>query len=312
MARLNKLLLVALVCLLGEAVYGQSALTRPRKLGLGVIKTIRDVSIDDATLDSPREFSELISVVHPQEWKPNFDPTTDTLLEKAGRVSFQREIWSLEFGFKTLRVINVGGRDIWYFVYFVRNIGDTRVPSTTASKSIEIKGTKRELRFVPTFLLQAHDVKKAYCDQIRPEVVSKIAAKERVTHGRLHDSASISRIKIPVSSETVDRRVWGVATWEGVDPRADFISVFVEGLTNAYRWEPPKGGYKPTHDHLEQDLVRSKALQVNFWRGGDAIDLDDNEIWYGIPLYPDDLARQQKVLQIYKLNNPTEYQWVYR
>ena len=298
------------VLLLGSIGYGQAL--GPRKLAPGVITTIRDAAIDDATVDSPREFTELIRFVNPQEWQPNFDPTTQTLLGKAQRVILQREIWSLEFGFKSLRVIRVGGEDIWYLVYFVRNVGETRTPSPSNEETIQIKGSKRDLAFVPTFVLRAHQLGKSYRDQVIPEAVRLIAAKERVTRGTLHHSASISRIKIPVSTDTADNRVWGVATWRGVDPKADFISIFVEGLTNAYRWEPPKDGYAPSRTPQEQDVVLSKALQLNFWRGGDAIELNDVEIRYGIPLYPNDRARQLDVLKAYGVTKPTEYRWVYR
>lgn len=312
MARFNKLVLtIALVCLVSEAALAQGYSVRPRKLQPGVVTTIRDANVDDATLDQTRPFTELLSVVRPQGWSPNFDPTTETLLEKATKVSFQREIWSLEFSFKPLRVINVGGQGIWYLVYFVRNNAEFRAPSLTAEKSIEIRGTQKPVRFVPSFILQAHGLNRAYRDHVRPDVVSMIATKERVTSGQLHDSASISRAPIPVSTSTADRRVWGVATWDNVDSRADFISVFVQGLTNAYRWTPPRAGYQPRNIR-EQDVVKSKALELNFWRGGDAIDLHDNEIQFGIPLYPDEPARQQEVLETYKLEKPLAYRWVYR
>lgn len=310
MASLLRLLpLVITSVVLCGTLHGQII---PRKLAPGVITTIRDVSIDDATLDSPREFTELISIVQPQDWKPNFDPTTQTLLGKARNVIFQRGIWSLEFGFKSLRVIRVQNEDIWYLVYFVRNVGEIRTPSPSPTQTFQIKGSKQPLRFIPTFELQANELKKSYRDQVLPKVVPLIAAKERVTRGRLHDSASISRLQIPVSTDTADRRVWGVATWKGVDPKADFISVFVEGLTNAYRWQPPPKGYQPPRTPAEQDVVQSKALQLNFWRSGDAIDLNDVEIRYGIPLYPDDATKQQQVLDAYRLEKTSEYQWVYR
>lgn len=313
MAILNKLVLgLVTVAVVSEVALAQTTSERPRKLAPGVITTIRDANIDDATVDATREFAELLSVARPPEWTPNFDPTTETLLEKAKNVSFQREIWSLEFGFKPLRVINVGGQNIWYLIYFVRNVGEVRSATTTANTSIEITGQKKAVRFIPSLVLQAHDLNRAYRDAWRPDVVSMIAAKERVTRGQLHDSVSISRLRIPISTPTADKRVWGVAIWDNVDPRADYISVFVHGLTNAYRWEPPKDGYKKGMDLREQDTVQSKALQLNFWRGGDDVGLHDNEMTFGIPLYPDQPSRQQEVLDAYKLDKPIRHRWGYR
>lgn len=311
MASSYRFVCAILLSVLGIQIAAAQSDIRPRQLAPGVLTTIRDADFDDATLDETRQFTELLSVLNPRAWSPNFDPTTETLLEKATKVSFQRRIWSLEFSFKPLRVIRVGGEDIWYLVYAVRNNSEVRAPALTAEKSIEIRGAREPVRFIPSFVLQAHGLRQAYRDHIRPEVVALIAAKERVTRGQLHDSATISREPIPVSTPTSDKAVWGVATFDNVDPAADLISVFVEGLTNAYRWTPPPKGYDP-NDPREQDLVQSKTLQLNFWRGGDAVDLHDNEVQYGIPLYPDEPARQQQVLDTYKLEKPLKHRWIYR
>ena len=314
MANLNirSLTIVLTACMANLAIGQAYSYERPRDLVKGVITTIRDPDIDDAAFDDTREFSELVRVVKPTDWSPNYDPTTETILDKARRISFQRSVWSLEFGCKPLRVINIGGQNIWYVVYFVRNTGEVRTPEKTAEQTIEVRGTQKPLRFIPSFVLEAHDLKKAYRARYRPDVVSQIARKERVTRGALHDSASISRMEIPVSTPSADRRVWGVATWDNVDPRADYISVLVGGLTNAYRWQPPKGGYRPGNPTQEQDIVQSKLLQLNFWRAGDSVDLNDAEITFGIPVFQNDPVRQQEVLDTYQLDKPLQYRWIYR
>lgn len=315
MANLSKRAVVALLFIgvVGNTSWAQGFTSeRPRKLAPGVITVIRDANIDDAAVDQTREFTELTSVVKPPVWTPNFDPTTETLSELAKKVSFQRDVWTLELGFKTLRVINVGGQDIYYLIYYVRNNGEVRSPSTKGT-TIEITGKPKPVRYVPSFVLQSHDLKRAYRESFRPDVVSMIAAKERVTRGVLHDSFSVKQADIPVSTPTADRRVWCVATFDNVDPRADYLSVFVGGLTNAYRWEPPAGGvYKPNQPAIEQDRVKSKILQLNFWRGGDSVDLNDNEMEYGIPIYSDDPGRQKKVLETYKIDRPITHRWIYR
>ena len=312
MAMLRQILTCFLICAISQQVVSAQTTSSeaPRKLVPGVITTIRDANIDDATLEAPREFSELLARVSPRDWQPNADAKTQTLLEKAKSISFQREIWSLEFGFKPLRIIDIDGTPVWYLIYFVRNTGEVRYPEAEVEK-ISIKSKSKPIRFIPTFVLQAHDLRKEYRDTVRPDVVSKIALKERATRGVLHDSASIARMEIPVSTPDADRRVWGVATFDKVDSRADLISVFVEGLTNAYQWEPPKDGYQG-NGLREEDRVRSKALQLNFWRGGDDTDLNDGEFIYGIPLYPDDVARQTDVFRAYRIDRAHRYRWVYR
>ena len=300
--------LLTLALLSGPAL-AQDRSLGPRQLAAGVLTKVRDPNIDDAALDETREFSELLNFSKLPEWTPHFDPASETLLEKAKRVAFQREIWSLEFSFKSLRVINVEGKDVWYLIYVVRNNGEVR-RATAADGKVEITGSQKPIRFVPTFILQSHDRRRAYRDRVLPEVLNRIAQKERPS-GTLYDSASLGKIKIPVSTPTSDKSVWGVATWDNVDPRSDYISVFVHGLTNAYRWNPPKAGYKPG-DVKEQDRVATKALQINFWRGGDSVELRDDEFHLGLPSYPDDPVRQQEVLQTYKLEKPVRYRWVYR
>ena len=37
--------------------------------------------------------------------------------------------------------------------------------------------------------------------------------------------------------------VWGVATWQDVDPNNVWFSVYVEGLTNAYRFSDDPAKY---------------------------------------------------------------------
>lgn len=305
---------VSLGLIAGQLATAQDRSLPPRQLAPGVVKTIKDATIDDDTSDGPREFTELLSVVRPQAWQPNFEPASQTLLELARSVTFQQEIWSLEFGFKPLRIIRVDDRDIWYLVYFVRNTAATRSPQKNADRTYTLTSVNRTLRFIPTFVFKSNGLQKAYHDRTLPEVVRMIAAKERVP-GDLHDSGSIGRVRIPVSTPTEDHRVWGVATWDNVDPRTDFISIFVQGLTNAYRWQPPADGYKPNAQagqDQEQDKVLSKTLKLNFWRGGDAISLHEGEIQFGIPLYPDEPERQREVLDVYQIPQPVEYQWLFR
>lgn len=300
MAALHKYLICTIALGLVGSLGHAQVVTPPRQLAPGVITTIRDLSVDDDVIDPPREFTELLSSIEPRVWKPNTAPSSQILLEKAKSVIFRRTVYSLEFGFKPLRVVRIDGVDVWYLPYFVRNIGAARSPKLTVGSELQIETVPEEVTFVPTFVLRSHDLGEERVDQVLPAAVRVIAAKERVP-GRLHDSESISREPIPVSTEA---EVWGVATWVGVDPRSDYISVYVQGLTNAYRLAPTEGDGRRK--------VLSKSLQLNFWRSGDAIRLSEQEITYGIPLYPDDAPRQQEVLDAYQLKKPLEYQWVFR
>ena len=77
--------------------------------------------------------------------------------------------------------------------------------------------------------------------------------------------------------------MWGVATWEFVDPRMDFFSIYVKGLTNAYRFADQPGAYKVGDAPATGRRFAQKTLKLNFWRPGDEIDPREDEIFYGIP-----------------------------
>ena len=84
--------------------------------------------------------------------------------------------------------------------------------------------------------------------------------------------------------------MWGVATWTDVDPRIDFFSVYVGGLTNAYRWERhARAPIKPGDPPGKGRQFARKMLQLNFWRPGDELQPIERELRYGVPLGKADL-----------------------
>jgi hypothetical protein len=87
--------------------------------------------------------------------------------------------------------------------------------------------------------------------------------------------------------------LWGVATWEDIDPKIVRFSVYVSGLTNAYQWKDEPGGYKPGDPILTGRTLYRKTLKLNFWRPADEYFEHEEEIRYGIP-------------------GELDYQWVYR
>ena len=87
---------------------------------------------------------------------------------------------------------------------------------------------------------------------------------------------------------------WGIATWEDIDPKTFQFSVYVVGLTNAYRWTDQPGEFKQGDPVGKGRKVYRKEPQLNFWRPGDQFIEGEEEIRYGIPGKVDD------------------YQWVYR
>ena len=104
-----------------------------------------------------------------------------------------------------------------------------------------------------------------------------------------------------------------MATWTDIDQRTDRFSIYVQGLTNAYRWEDPQGAFQAGADPMTGRRFTYKTLQLNFWRAGDAIDPREDEIRFGVP-NENQVPRGKdldQILRIYRLQDRVDYLWVY-
>lgn len=246
--------------------------------------------------------------------KPHFDPRSRTLAEQAKSVILRREIFCFEFAFKPLRQIYIDlpqpngklkRKLIWYMVYQVRYVGKDLQPaaksvggSRVLSRLADVHYQQR--RFFPSLVLSDEISNAEYLDRILPAATSRIRVREQIT-APLYNSIEITRQPVPYRDPGSDAGVWGVATWEDVDPTLDFVSVEVYGLTNAFEidGEGPEAPY------------RRKALQLNFYRPGDTIDPTEDKIRFGVPAYSDP-QEQQYILQQYGLTERLDYRWIFR
>jgi hypothetical protein len=255
-------------------------------------------------------------------WNPEPESlaASRTAYGMSSNVKLRREVSCLEFSFKPLRMINVdvpqpNGRMqrklIWYMVYRVRNTGQILKPVTKEAEDFAAEPAPGgPVRFMPHFVLEAQDrttageqVEKAYLDRVIPAAVDLIRKREMRGDIRLLNSIEISEQPIPVSDGRVDRSVWGVATWEDVDPRIDFFSVFVGGLSNAYRWTDDPAAARPGMMPGAGRRFARKFLQLNFWVPGDEFLQDEREIRFGVAPGKADL---------YGVEAGVAYRWVYR
>ncbi len=228
-------------------------------------------------------------------------------------VDFRREVWALQFKFKPVRMISVDvpqpsgmmqRKLIWYMVYSVTNTGKVMTPVKDAplpyeneladkQKVYEIKYVDKPIHFIPEFLLEGHNrlkenegFTKTYPDRVIP--VADAAIQLREGYGqKILTSVEMNR-EIPVG-----QTVWGAATWEDIDPKIVQFSVYVIGLTNAYRWTDTPGEYKEGDPIGKGRKLLRKTLKLNFWRPGDEYFESEDEIRYGIP-------------------GRLDYEWVYR
>jgi hypothetical protein len=132
--------------------------------------------------------------------------------------------------------------------------------------------------------------------------VAAIRARE-LPGQELLNTVEMAERTIPVTKGRADQGVWGVATWTDIDPRIDFFSVYVGGLTNAYQWEDVAGAYKTGDPPGKGRRFARKMLRLNFWRPGDESLLDEREIRLGAPIGKSDL---------YNASDGVAYAWVYR
>ncbi len=231
-------------------------------------------------IDPAPKLEESVSrhdMIHVLNLDPNFGqrPWSENL---AKGVPYLHDVYYLEFWFKPVRLIWVDvpqpdGRfvrkQIWYLVYRVRNTG------------------KKPVRFIPRFVLHAEDLKRYYPDRLVPVAIKPIMQRERPPRVLL-DTVEISSFELPPAEPGRDNSIWGVACWEDVDPSTDYFSVYVQGLTNAYRREAVAD-----QQGKKQWKFTRKTLRLNFWRPGDAVDPHDREIRFGRPGH-------------------VAYQWIYR
>jgi hypothetical protein len=269
-----------------------------RKLAPGVMIAIPpDRNVGDTV--SRHDLVEILSA------KPEYTWAKD--------VPIHREVWSLQFKFKPMRMIRVDlpqssgmmqRKLIWYLVYSVTNTGKTLAPVrdlpvpendelTTKHEVYQVHEVDKPVRFVPEFLLEGRDslkdnkgFVKVYPDRIIPLAVGPIQMREDPNR-RLYTSVEICR------QIAVGQTLWGVATWEDIDPRVDRFSVYVFGLTNAYRWIDAPGEYKAGDPPGKGRSLLRKTLKLNFWRPSDEHFEHEEEIRYGIP-------------------GGVDYQWVFR
>jgi hypothetical protein len=271
-----------------------------RALVPGVEVTIPPDRQEEETYTT-RDIVEVVHGIPGLDWTPKLSSITQTLRSMSTKTAFRRDIWCLEFTFKPVRMLWVDvpqasgkmqRKLIWYMVYHVKNTGKHLRPVEQTDGKPLVKTFDRELRFFPEFVLEAPEYKKAYLDRLIPVAIAAIQQKEDPNR-RLFNSVEISSHPIPVSSELVDHGVWGVATWEEVDPRVDFFSVSVQGLSNAYQWVDPPNAFKAGDAPGTGRVLLQKTLVLNFWRPGDEYVEDQRIIRYGIP-------------------GKVDYSWVYR
>ncbi|MEX0585994.1 MAG: hypothetical protein WD176_05090 [Pirellulales bacterium] len=291
-----------------------------KRLAPGIETTV-PVHLDAEETAETHNLVDITRGIPDLEWTPNFMPKSRTLLEMAKSTTIHRTIWNLEFTFKPLRMVRVdvpqrdGTMDrkvIWYMVYRVKNKGghlkprlrdkDEQLEAAEGQAPVTLpKGTyavdkvdevllpfaskpSTGLKFFPMFLLETQDEAKvkSFNDHIMPVAVPAIQRREDANRTLLN-TVEMTKATIQLSTEQIDKSVWGVVTWEDVDPKTDYFSIYISGLTNAYRWKDNPEAVKPGTPPGAGRTFTRRMLKLNLWRPGDEYLQHEEEIRQGMP-----------------------------
>lgn len=251
----------------------------------------------DTSADDTMQRGDILEITRgrtDREWSPKRDSSGATLIEQAKNRTYPRDVWCLEFAYKPPRLIDVDvpgpelkmrRKRLWYLLYRVKNVGGRRTVTADDTAFSRERFEDRPVSFLPHFVLESIEglsraegalSYRGYLDRVVPAAIEPIKRREAIP-GRLHDSASM--LETPIAP---DEERWGVAIWEDIDPRIDFFSIYVRGLTNSIRWrlnenarftkeDPPGVGT----DHALE------SLRLDFWRAGDEHDAVEQEVRIG-------------------------------
>ncbi len=311
------ILIAALILFIGEQAFGQR-FNQSRDLAPGVLKTVPlELSASDTnTIRIP------LPDLNAADYAPNTFNKAKTLFGSTREIVLYRDVWAYEFSHIGLRQGEfdvprpdgtVARTNVWYLIYRVRNVGKTISYETVVDEVVKIDEqrivydgeaidqTTMYGRFLPVFELvswvqnpetREYD-RREQADELFPTVTTQIQLEEDANRDLL-DSVQMSRIQLPLAQGEHADGVWGVAIWTGVDPRADYISVRIKGLTNAYR----------IVNHFDGDKsFQTRELQLNFYRPGDTVNQDKDRIFPGIQLV-DSPKEQAVIARRYELPGP--------
>jgi hypothetical protein len=269
-----------------------------RKLAPGVMQ---DVILDRNAFETVQDhdITELLYV--------------DSSFDFAKEVPFRHDVWMLEIKYKPIRMIwaDIPGpnarmqrKQIWYMVYQVTNPGkvyrSVEQPEDKLYKLYKLTTADKPLRFSPVFTLEVHDTlrkevegsAKGMIEQYIPMVLPQIRARED------RNREFLTSEQMAMKEIAVGETVWGVATWQDVDPNNVWFSVYVEGLTNAYKIVDDPAKYAAYREAAKKPVaertgpmpvfreIRTKVLKINFWRPGDEFNVLENEVRNVVPELP--------------------------
>ena len=134
---------------------------------------------------------------------------------------------------------------------------------------------------IPRFTLRVDDqgAETEHLDELNLEIQQAVFMREFGRRGsslKLHNSVeAIEEASDPVRTigpeadpNPLEKATYGVAVWRNVDPRTDYFTISMAGLTNAYRISSDASG---------NQIIETKVVQQRFARPGDEFLQDEQE-----------------------------------
>jgi hypothetical protein len=196
----------------------------------------------------------------------------------------QDDLWVLEVSLKPMRMIPVELTDpktgkkkreyVMYLVYKAVNRPLKRKIDIASFKPQNDEDRIPRHQFVPeaTLVTEDNGVQKIYAETIIPEAQKIIQRREsrKATDPVYKNSVDIvgDLPEVTPYDAKSENALYGILMWRGVDPKADYFTVFLTGFNSAYRVIKGPDG---------EDLIVHRVIRQQFWRPGDRFDQNEKE-----------------------------------
>jgi len=212
----------------------------------------------------------------------------------------QDDLWALEVDLKPMRLAFVqavnprtgtkSSEMIWYLVFRVVRHPIAKPTQISDSVPVNVQDPTPPGICVPraTLVMEDPDIRRAVVDSIVPEALPIIAAREKLDlKTAIQMSGPLPKLTPRDSKQ--ENAEYGVMMFRDVDPRTTSFSVYLSGLSNAYKIGKDESG---------KTLVLRRTIQIPYRRFADKYDQHAKEIrQIGTPKWiyvPDEAAVAKK------------------
>ena len=227
--------------------------------------------------------SGTVKVCAQQNLKNGFEVTLEATASSK-ELNAQEDLWVFEVSFKPMRMIPVEITDpktgkknreyVMYLVYKAVNRPLKRRFDTSLFKPQNDEDSIPRPQFVPeaTLVTEDNGVQNIYLETIIPEAQKIIQRRETRKPSDPVYKNSVDIVgdipEITPNDAKSEKALYGMLMWRGVDPKADFFTVYLTGFNSSYtKIKGPDGN----------DLIVRRVIQQKYWRPGDRFDQNEKE-----------------------------------